>query len=111
MFENNPVDNSQVVYKKLLPCLIEGLQGIAIKDIDAGNDHCLALSECGKQVFAWGQGKYGALGTSKSQNMDQPVLIDKNEHLGVRQIAAGSRHSAFVSDTSEVYMFGHATSG
>jgi len=37
-----------------------------ISDIAAGNDHCLALTESGHEVFAWGQGKYGALGTAKS---------------------------------------------
>ena len=54
------------MFKKLLPCLIESLQNYNITDIAAGNDHCMALTEEGDKVFTWGQGKYGALGTSKS---------------------------------------------
>ena len=84
-----------------------------IADIASGNEHCLALTETGDKVFAWGQGKYGALGTSKSQNMKQPVEVEKNQSVKVDMIAAGARHSAFVCRNHErdLYMFGHATSG
>jgi regulator of chromosome condensation len=54
------------ILTKNLPCLVESVQDWIISDIAAGNDHCLALTESGHEVFAWGQGKYGALGTAKS---------------------------------------------
>ena len=57
-----------------------------IIDITAGNEHCLALTETGDSVFAWGQGKYGALGTSKSQNFSTPTEIDKPDGLLVASI-------------------------
>lgn len=39
---------------KNLPCLIESLQNVSVRDIAAGNDHSLALSKAGKEVYAWG---------------------------------------------------------
>jgi hypothetical protein len=51
---------------KQLPCLIEALSKYIIIDIASGNDHCLAISEERSKLFSWGQGKFGALGKSKS---------------------------------------------
>lgn len=101
--------DDQAEYKSL-PCLIESLQTVHIKDIAAGNEHSLALSESGKQVFSWGMGKYGALGTSKSQNVNSPSLVDLKPDEIVF-IAAGSRHSAFISHKQDLYMCGNGTSG
>ena len=68
---------------KNLPSLIESLQNECVVDIAAGNEHCLALTEGGKRVYAWGQGKYGALGTSKSQNFIDPVVVDLDSSVTV----------------------------
>lgn len=95
---------------KNLPCLIESLQNVSVRDIAAGNDHSLALSKSGKQVYAWGQGKHGALGTSKSQNFYVPVSLDSVPDM-VSMIAAGSKHSAFVSGQGDLYMFGNGAHG
>lgn len=57
---------NELAFTKWLPCLVESLQGEIIGDIAAGNEHSLALAQDGTKVFGWGQGKYGALGTSKS---------------------------------------------
>ena len=44
--------------------------------------------------------------------MRSPVEIDKNPAIRVDFIAAGARHSAFITQSSkDLYMFGHATSG
>ena len=51
---------------KQLPCLVEALSKFIIIDIASGNDHGLALSEERSKLFSWGQGKFGALGKSKS---------------------------------------------
>jgi alpha-tubulin suppressor-like RCC1 family protein len=112
-FSERGRDGSNEVYTKILPCLIESLQGFVISDIASGNDHCLALTEAGDKIFSWGQGKYGALGISKSQNMRMPVEVEKHASVIVDMIAAGARHSAFICRNYErdLYMFGHATSG
>ena len=103
---------NELIFTKWLPCLVESLQGEVIDEVAAGNEHSLALTQDGAKVFAWGQGKFGALGTSKSQNMKSPVEVDKDPKIRVDFIAAGARHSAFISkDSRDLYMWGHATSG
>ena len=47
---------------RALPCLVEGLKDLHIKDLATGNYHCLALNDEGDQLFSWGMGKFGALG-------------------------------------------------
>ena len=97
--------------KKLLPCLLEKLQDLSVVDVQAGNDHSMALTERGERVFAWGQGKFGALGLSRSQNMKSPAEIELPAGEKISSIAAGARHSAFVTDSKDLYMFGLAVHG
>ena len=48
------LNGKEVILNKLLPCLIETLTNQSIIDIASGNDHCLALSEDGENIFSWG---------------------------------------------------------
>ena len=54
------------------PCLIEELIDYFIEDVASGNDHVLAISEDGNDLFSWGQGKFGALGLSSKSNQIKP---------------------------------------
>jgi len=106
-----PFEEGNLPLKKQLPCLIERLQSHFIVDVQAGNDHCLALAEEGDKVFAWGQGKFGALGLSRSQNMKSPVELELPASQKDALIAAGARHSALVTRDNGLYMFGLALHG
>ena len=100
-------DGSMQTLSKLLPCLIESLVPFQVVDIASGNEHSLALTS--DKLFSWGQGKYGALGISKSQNINVPTEVKFEGQI--HKIAAGSRHSAFITTSQELYMFGHGTQG
>ena len=105
-------DEVDLQANKLLPCLIDSLQDFFIKDIAVGNDHCLAISDGGKNLFSWGQGKYGALGTSKSQNEIEPRQIDLPPGIFIKEIAAGARHSGIITkNQSLLYLWGSAAHG
>lgn len=57
-------------------------------------------------------GKFGALGNSQSQNLKAPTEIELPNDVLVETIAAGSRHSAFITkDSRQLYMFGLAQHG
>ena len=104
-----PFVEGGVVVQKPLPSLLDCLKDIAIGDVVSGNDHCLAVTEDGRRLYAWGQGKFGALGTTKSQNAKRPQQISLPKSVHIEQIAAGSRHSAYVTkQTRHLYMFGLA---
>ena len=57
----------------------------------------MAMTEQGDKLFTWGQGKFGALGLSKSQNMKVPTEVELPNNIKISMIAAGARHSAFVT--------------
>ena len=70
-----PFTDGDVVVHRPLPSLLDCLKDFVIADVVSGNDHCLAMTEDGCQLFSWGQGKFGALGTAKSQNVKRPQKI------------------------------------
>lgn len=106
-----PLEEDKQPAKKLLPCLLEKLQDHLITDIQAGNDHSMALTEQGDKLFTWGQGKFGALGLSRSQNMKAPAEVELPPGARILAIAAGARHSAFITEQKKLYVFGLGVHG
>lgn len=49
------------VKSKSSPVLVEQLAGNSIVDLSCGGNHTVAVTETG-EVYAWGEGRYGALG-------------------------------------------------
>lgn len=54
------------------------------------------------EVFSWGLGEYGALGTGRRNNQWSPIQIflDEKTPLGAIRISAGGRHTGFISGIS-----------
>ncbi len=90
-----------------MPCLVDGLTSVV--KISCGLSHTLALTKEGN-VYAWGQGFYGALGFSQNllENVFSPKKIEKLERIV--DLGAGSRHSVFVG-RENVYSCGDGKSG
>lgn len=61
---------------KNIPTLVEAEPLIenAVKKVSCGLFHSLAITENGF-AFAWGQGKYGALGNGRSDNQFEPMNV------------------------------------
>lgn len=59
------------------------------------------------QVYAWGCNDEGALGR-KSNDSDEflPGLVDGLEHSKIVQVSAGDSHTAALTSTGEVYVWG-----
>lgn len=109
----------QLGYGKLVeeseyPQPVEALMGIQIIKIAAGGWHTLALS-CSGDIYAWGWNEHGQLGiTENNVNVSQsiPKLIDLYDEAGdlvevnVKDIACGSRHSAFLDTNNGLWTTG-----
>lgn len=102
------------------PTEVDALSGVKIVNIKAGGWHSLALSEYG-DLYAWGWNDTGQLGMNvnklneedKSQkNYTIPTLVDiydENDveiELNIKDIAAGSRHSALLLEDNTVWTTG-----
>ncbi len=44
-----------------MPCLVEGLLGIAVSQVSCGGQHAVVLTDTG-DVYSWGKGSFGRLG-------------------------------------------------
>ena len=77
-----------------VPLIINALEDSQIIDAVAGASHCLALTKT-NIVYAWGNNEEGQLGLGHKNPVLLPQVIDSLKNRNIRQISAGSSHSAF----------------
>ncbi|TRY75583.1 hypothetical protein TCAL_13348 [Tigriopus californicus] len=87
------------------PALVKALADVALIQIAAGQYHSVALSIKG-QVWAWGWGVHGQLGTGSIEDEFVPVRIFKKKSQPVCQIATGYAHTMLLTTKGEVWVFG-----
>lgn len=101
------------------PVHITALTGERIVRIDAGECHSAALNDSG-EVFTWGFGNSGALGTGSRDNSVVPTKIsggwqDDKDDSGapstVTAIACGGYHTLVATNAGKVYGWGDAAAG
>ncbi|MFO1484682.1 MAG: choice-of-anchor D domain-containing protein [Verrucomicrobiaceae bacterium] len=90
------------------------LSGKEMASMAAGDQHSLAVSSNGL-VFAWGDDQHGQLGRGTSGvgvHSDLPVAVSGllvGKH--VKAVSAGLSHSVALTDTGELFAWGHNSSG
>ncbi|THF81683.1 RCC1 domain-containing protein [Cohnella fermenti] len=79
--------------------------GDKIKQVAAGYDHALALTE-NDNILGWGSNSYGqlGLGTSTIASKATPTLIATSS--GMKQVVAGNYYSLGLSENGKVYSWG-----
>jgi myosin heavy subunit/alpha-tubulin suppressor-like RCC1 family protein len=95
-----------------MPRLVEHLllpswgnaSGLKVREVCAGQDHTVMLTETGK-VFSWGANRRGQLGHSSFKDSATPRPIDCF-HRKVAAIAAGAHHSAALMEGGLVFSWG-----
>lgn len=77
--------------------------GCKIVRVESGFSHMCILSEK-RQLFAWGLGDYGALGTGEFKSRSTPTLVDipADKVSKLRQISCGAMHTAFLFEDGSV---------
>ncbi|OMJ86488.1 hypothetical protein SteCoe_11981 [Stentor coeruleus] len=93
------------------PCLIKSLSKVT--KISCGSSHSLALTESG-DVYTWGLGKFGNLGTGNFISQSSPLKLRLPEGSFCTQISCGSRHSGMIltdGRSSMLYMVGEGNKG
>lgn len=95
-----------------LPTLVDGLARMRCLQVACGAGHTVAVTESG-EVYAWGVGEYGALGTGMREDVWSPARIsmDPRGFVPVRKVSAGAKHSAFISDQGALYVCGTGETG
>lgn len=86
-------------------CLIpsQRFQHEVISFVAAGSKHCAAVSVKG-ELFTWGSGKYGRLGTGLSLSQASPTKVATDEKF--TQVMCGEAHTVALSTTGKVWSWG-----
>lgn len=96
------------------PHLVEALTQTPIAVIAAGYHHSMALSTK-SQLYCWGSGWSGQLGTGTNKDATLPTLIEvatKQDKTGkLVRVAAGYHHSMALTDSGRVYSWGTGDCG
>lgn len=93
----------------LTPSPVASMAEKTILQVSGGWRHSVALDSEGT-VFAWGWNKFGQVGngTNEDQNAPQRVTTISEK---VTQVSCGWRHTVCLTEGSNVYAWGRATSG
>jgi alpha-tubulin suppressor-like RCC1 family protein len=78
--------------------------GGPITKIDVGDDHACALT--GGQLFCWGKGSAGQLGTEATDDASTAVKPRLKAGLAVRDFSLGHSHTCVLTRDGAVYCFG-----
>jgi alpha-tubulin suppressor-like RCC1 family protein len=91
----------------LRPGKVEGLDDVSIVSVAAGTEHAAAISDKGR-CFTWGRGERGTLGHGHTDDCHKPTLVDALKKLAIVDIACGTSHTVFITDTGTVYACGNS---
>ncbi|KAH9159076.1 hypothetical protein LEN26_002534 [Aphanomyces euteiches] len=94
--------------RRLKPTLIPLLDDCTA--VACGWDHSLALTRDGS-AYSWGSGSNGKLGHGDEDNRDIPTKILGLQGKYIQEIKAGCEHTTAITDSGEMYTWGHSDSG
>lgn len=91
------------------------LNGVAVAKIDAGECHSAAVSRTG-DVYTWGFGSTGALGTGTRENSLEPVKVSgpwttEDTSDAMVSVACGSYHTLASTRSGRLFGWGDAAAG
>jgi len=112
-YHNLAVDRTGLAYSLPSQLSVPGSLGMGpprVSQVVCGKEHCMLLTEHG-QVYTWGGGSRGQLGHGTLTGEDQPRLVMALDGVRITKIAAGGWHSAAISQSHDLYMFGWNESG
>lgn len=95
----------------LLPTRVPFSVATPVREVAAGESHCLLLSH-GGSVFSWGENNaHGQLGQGDTLPQREPRRVRALDGLHVMQVACGKEHSLVLTTGGDAYSFGNGTLG
>lgn len=89
------------------PIAVEGLRDRSVLDLAAGQNHSACVLSNG-DVYVWGCGDDGRLGTGDRESVSSPTLLStlRDAKVRARTVRCGARHTAVISDRDLLYVWG-----
>lgn len=82
------------------PVAVHMPEGTTVTDIDAGDDHAIALTSDGA-VYGWGYNRYGQVGDGTTTNRSEPEQVVQPEAFAFVAIGVGSYHSLAIAQSPQ----------
>lgn len=94
-------------WRSCTPAAIEALRDSSVLDIAAGQNHSACVVSNG-DVFTWGCGDDGRLGTGNHESVSVPTRVEtlRDSRIRARTVRCGARHTAIISDRDLLYTWG-----
>ena len=94
----------------LLPLAVKALQGKLVASSFCGWNHSAAVT-CDGELYTWGDGSRGQLGSSSIDSRPLPQLVDGLVRVHVTAVCCGGMHTAAVSASGAIWTWGNGDSG
>jgi alpha-tubulin suppressor-like RCC1 family protein len=92
------------------PCLLEALSKFNAVEIACGWGHTVAVLDNGN-VYSWGVGEYGALGTIEAKTQWFPVQMHFTQRPFIKAVSCGTRHTAMIDSEGKLFVCGAGDAG
>uniref|UniRef100_A0A061R666 Ubiquitin-protein ligase E3 A n=1 Tax=Tetraselmis sp. GSL018 TaxID=582737 RepID=A0A061R666_9CHLO len=103
---SDPVGEPQMSFPVEIPLL----RGKFVTQVACGEAHTLCVTAT-SQVYAWGDNRFGQLGTGDTCSSVEPMLVDTLWAIPVKQLAAGNHHSAALTGNGFLFTWGSNSKG
>jgi RCC1 and BTB domain-containing protein len=108
--ENGVTGHGDTEGHQYTPKLLERLAGKRVVELSACGFHTGCLTEA-KELFTWGEGKFGRLGHNCERNCHTPRLVETLIGKNPCRISCGGFHTAAVTEDGNLYTFGGGEHG
>ncbi|KAJ6662754.1 hypothetical protein lerEdw1_010958 [Lerista edwardsae] len=85
-------------------------EGLQVQKLALGHEHAVLL-DAGGALFTWGSGRHGQLGHGELESRSEPQRVEALDGLPMGEVAAGGWHSACISGTGDLYVWGWNEAG
>ncbi|OQS05189.1 regulator of chromosome condensation (RCC1) [Thraustotheca clavata] len=82
----------------------------ALHEVSVGAKHALAIHQSG-QLYGWGFGSYGRLGTEVHQDKPVPQLLTNLKDMRFKAVACGYSHSLALRQDGQIFVWGAGATG
>lgn len=87
------------------------LIGRGVSVVHCGAEYSLAVAEAEKQIYSWGWGDFGRLGTGDVKDVFIPCPLPAMAGRQVASVACGDTHTLVATAAGELFAFGRNQNG
>ncbi|KAI3438258.1 hypothetical protein D9Q98_000694 [Chlorella vulgaris] len=93
------------------PQAVFSLIGRGVSVVHCGAEYSLAVAEAEKQIYSWGWGDFGRLGTGDVKDVFIPCPLPAMTGRQVASVACGDTHTLVATAAGELFAFGRNQNG